>query len=449
MPQRKFVATQILVFDLELFIGVRFTAVPQTLLQDLPTCPPPDKMVVRMKKITTISVLLLIALCPDAQAHSKIERIWLTYRANTPSSIVVSWETETPENSTVRYRAGNDPEQRISVDGNATLHHVEIPIDKKDVVYHYSVHSGSMSSLVHTFKGLPTSEFRVAVAANWQRRPALDAILKDDIHLLLTAGDNINNTWQQGGAGTKECTTPYSDLIDAYPALFRSVPFMPVLGNHDKEFRPRGSTPPDTPVYDIEATAFRKFFELPDEEWKWHFDVPEFDIRFIALDLNHISDMGTTWQACHPFHRGSSQYEWYMSLMGSPKQRFIVTLYNEKNSSVRRQEDSSWQKMLENGTVCISGFGYFAEKAVRGDFVYYNTSLSGTGDKYPDPNSVLLLSEHNYILMTLEAKPSRMVVEMKDLTGKTLDKSVYLSVDSIVYKPKQLSNDGSKKWKTQ
>jgi len=353
---------------------------------------------------------------------SKIERIWLTYRNNTPRSIVVNWETKTPQNSTVRYHVGNDSEQTLSVEKKTTLHHVEIPIEKKNVVYHYSVHSGSMSSLVHTFKGIPTSQFRVAVVANWQRRPAINAILEDDPHLLLTAGDNINNTWQKGGVGNKECTTPYSDLIDAYPTLFRTVPFMPVLGNHDKEFRPRTNKPPDTPVYDIEATAFRKFFELPDEEWKWHFDVPEFDIRFIALDLNHISDMGTTLQACHPFHRDSSQYEWYKSLMDSSRQRFIITLYNEKNSSVRRQENFSWQKMLENGTICISGFGYFAEKAIRAGFVYYNTSLSGTGDKYPDPNSVLLLSKHNYILMTLETKPSRMVVEIKNLEGKTLDK---------------------------
>ena len=158
---------------------------------------------------------------------------------------------------------------------------------------------------------------------------------------------------------------------------------------------------------------------MPGEEWKWHFDVPEFDIRFIALDLNHISDMGTTWQACHPFHRGSSQYEWYKSLSESSEQRFIVTLYNEKNSSVR---DQSWREMLENGTICISGFGAFAEKAVRGDFVYYNTALNGTGSEYPDPSSVLLVSEDNYILIKLTKDPKRMIIEMKSLNGTVLDR---------------------------
>ena len=55
------------------------------------------------------------------------------------------------------------------------------------------------------------------------------------------------------------------------------------------------------PVYDVEATAFRKFFPLPDDGWKWRFDIPDFSVRFIALDLHHIQDMGTTWQTGHPF----------------------------------------------------------------------------------------------------------------------------------------------------
>jgi hypothetical protein len=88
------------------------------------------------------------------------------------------------------------------------------------------------------------------------------------------------------GEGVTDCTKPYSQLIAKYPALFRSTPFMPAPGNHDREIRPRGSNPPAEPVYDIDATAFRKFFELLDDEWNWHFDIPEFGVRFAALDLN-------------------------------------------------------------------------------------------------------------------------------------------------------------------
>src|SRR5690606_24530610 len=73
------------------------------------------------------------------------------------------------------------------------------------------------------------------------------------------------------------------------------------------------------PVYDIEATAFRRFFELPGEEQAWHFDVPAFGVRFIALDLHHLSDTGTTWQSSQAFQVGSPQYEWYRQLIGENK----------------------------------------------------------------------------------------------------------------------------------
>ena len=83
---------------------------------------------------------------------------------------------------------------------------------------------------------------------------------------------------------------------------------MPVLGNHDKQIRPRTDTPSKKPVYDIGASAFRRFFELPGDEWKWFFDVPDFSIRFTALDLHHISDFGSTWQSSHAFGRDSRQF---------------------------------------------------------------------------------------------------------------------------------------------
>ena len=101
---------------------------------------------------------------------------------------------------------------------------------------------------------------RVAIAADWQGLPDLSAIKQDDVHLLLTAGDNISSIHQLCGAGNKDCVKPYARLIDRYPELFRSVPFMPALGNHDKEMRSRGSKPPEQAVYDIDATAFPSIF---------------------------------------------------------------------------------------------------------------------------------------------------------------------------------------------
>ena len=359
-------------------------------------------------------------LLPCTSAFGQVERIWLTHQSNDPSKLVVNWMTKEPGSSMVQYGKTDQYAQEVIIDGNTSLHHVEIPLSERDTVYHYRVSTGNQTSSDATFKAYPHDLLRVAVAADWQGTPDLSAIMKDDVHLLLTAGDNISSIHQRCGAGNEDCIKPYAELIDQYPDLFRSTPFMPVLGNHDKEIRPRGNKPPEEPVYDIDATAFRRFFELPDDEWKWRFDVPGFDLRFVALDLNHISDFGTTWQACHSFDKDSEQFEWYRRLMEGNSRRFVVTLYNERNAIIRTKEDAAWHDMFRKGTVAITGFGYYAERAEVDGFTYYNTAL-GKGDRYPDPHSKFLVSEASYILLTFTKKPPKMVVEIKGLDGSVLD----------------------------
>jgi hypothetical protein len=359
----------------------------------------------------------------EPEKTQQITRIWLIHKTNDPSKIVINWMTAEPGDSVVRYGQTSEYGETVRIDESTTLHHVEIPLSERDTTYHYSVSTGVQRSPDATFKAYPTDVLRVAVVADWQGKPALSAIVKDDVHLLLSAGDNIASLWQTCGEGQKECVKPYAALIDAYPELFRSTPFMPVLGNHDREIRPRGSKPPVEPVYDVDATAFRRFFELPDDEWKWYFDLPEFDLRFVALDFNHISDLGTTWQTCHAFDENSEQFHWYGKLMEKPP-GFVVTLYNERNASIRNQAQKQWHELFRKGTCCITGFGYFAERAEVNGFSYYNTSLSGKGDQYPDPQSKFLAGEDSYILLTVERR-GKMTVEIKSLEGKVLDRREY------------------------
>ncbi len=363
--------------------------------------------------------ILIVPPCATAQ----VDRVWLTHKSNATERIVINWESATPGDSVVRYGATEKLGNEVRVDENVTLHHVEIPLRDEVSVYHYRVSTGDYQSPDYTFRAYPKDELRVAVVANWHAKPKLDAIRGDDVHLLLTAGDNISDLHSQCGKGVKDCVKPYSKLIDAYPEIFRSTPFLAVLGNHDREIRPRGDKPPAEPVYDVDATAFRRFFALPDDGWKWHFDVPEFDVRFIALDLNHIQDQGTTWRTCHPFQKGSEQFEWYRSLMAGKDRGFVITLHNEKSDKMRRQESGEWHRLFRQGTAVITGFGYFAERAEQDGLPYFNTSLSGKGDKYPDAQSKFLESQDNYILMTFSRNAAAMRVELKNLDGKVLERT--------------------------
>lgn len=372
---------------------------------------------------TACPTVVLLFLLLGSSAFAQVERVWLTHRTHDPSKLVVSWTTTQPGDSVVHFGTTTDYGHQVRVEGDRTLHHVEIPLSESDTTYHYAVSSGEQRSEDAAFKAYPTDVLRVAIVADWQGRPDLSAIQKDDPHLLLTAGDNISNLWQTCGTGKKDCIQPYAGLIDAYPKLFRSAPFMPVLGNHDREIRPRGNRPPAEAVYDVDATAFRRFFELPDDEWKWHFEVPNFGVRFVALDLNHISDFGTTWQTCHAFDEDSEQFRWYEERMQKPSD-FVVTLYNERNASIRNQAKGRWHDLFRRGTCCVTGFGYFAERAEVDHFPYYNTSLNGRGDQYPDPQSKFLAGEDTYILLTLQRR-GPMTVDIKSLKHQLLDRQQY------------------------
>ena len=173
---------------------------------------------------TLMFVSLLSLLC--STVFAQVERVWLTHGSNDPGKITVNWTTKQPGESLVRYGLTDQYDSEVRSAGNRSLHHVEIPIPRRGATYHYAVSSGDQTSADATFKAYPVDTLRVAVVADWQAKPKLDAVIKDDVHLLLTAGDNIGNIHPLCGVGNKACIKPYAQLIDRYPALFRSTPGM-------------------------------------------------------------------------------------------------------------------------------------------------------------------------------------------------------------------------------
>ncbi len=271
------------------------------------------------------ALLLFFFFAQITAPAAEIDRLWLTHQTTTPEKIVINWETAEAADSIVEFGATPALGERVFREEKVKLHHVEIPLRKNGEDCHYRVRSGAAASAVHTFKNYPTVELRVAVVADtgFAKQPWAGAIARENPHLLLSAGDHIPSL-HRGKPVAPDDTSAFSQFVASAPALFRSTPWLPALGNHDREIRPRGPKPPPEPVYDVEATAFREFFALPGEEWHWHFDVPEFGVRFFALDLSHLSDMGTTWQTCHPYDRDSAQYTWYRGLMAASPQPFVV-----------------------------------------------------------------------------------------------------------------------------
>ena len=375
--------------------------------------------VVHVFKAILASMLgMLMANVPTVQGRCEVTAVWMGHTRPLPDELTLSWTTENPEPSRVAYQDGT-AWREIQDPQPTTWHRLPVPLPDPTRPCPMRILSGSATMEV-VFPGYPADGLRIAVVANWQNRPKLQAILADKPHLLLTAGDHVNNLHSVCGAGHADCVEPFLQLIRQYPELFRRVPVLPVLGNHDREIRPRTTRPPEKPVYDIEARAFRRVFALPDAGWCWHFVLPQSGLCVVGLDLNHISDRGTTWQSCHDFGPDSEQFQWYKKIVAENTMPFLITLHNERNVAVRSQHGGIWEQLFRRNTAIISGFGHFGECALKDDVAYFNTSLQGKGDRYPDPASEFLASEHNYLLITINRKPFSMQIQLKSLQGETL-----------------------------
>lgn len=371
-----------------------------------------------MRRFWISSFLSLIS---SLQA-APVERIWLSHEEATPSSLTVSWETPQPSAAVIAYGGTPNLGEVIRGEGLAMRHQVKIPFPPGEGDWHFRIGEGDDASPVQAVKRYPSEGLRLAVIADWGFAPGRDlsAVVKDDPHLILTGGDNVPSLYQPG----KEGTRAFAALVEAHPEIFRRFPFMPILGNHDREITPRGPEPPDHAVYDIEAKAYREFFALPGEEWCWTLDLPAVDLSLIALDLNHIQDHGTTWQTCHAWQVDSPQYRWYAETMAAKKSGFVLTLMNEKQTQLAGLAKGAWHEHFRKGSALITGFGYFAERAeLAGGLPYFNTCLKGDGDLYQDPESRFHARVDNYLLITAGAGAPTMKIEIKSLAGEVLDTS--------------------------
>jgi len=373
---------------------------------------------------TTLSAALALftAHAPPLHAAVPIERIWLTHASNDVARITINWETDKPAPSLVEHGSTEALGRTVTASELVTLHRVAIPLDPAAATHHYRVRSGDEASKTHSFKGYVGEELRVGVFANrgYARDRDLTALVKDDLHLLLTAGDNVPSLHEKGLEGARV----FSALIDSRRDLFNCTPFMPILGNHDREIAPRGPKPPEHAVYDVEATAYRTFFPLPDEGWKWRFDIAAFGARFLALDASHTQDHASTWRTNHPIARDSEQYQWFAREAARNDAPFVITLNNEKNSVMRGYEGGAWMPLFRQTSAVITGFGYFGERSEVDGFPYFNTCLKGDGDLYKDPKSAFVTREDNYLLLTFTRGASTMKVQFKNLRGEVLDTRV-------------------------
>lgn len=373
---------------------------------------------------------LIVGTCGLALAvQAQVEAVWLTHRSATPERTVVNWASVQPGPSRVFYGADAACGTEAHAADTGTLHHVEVATPQPGAVIFYRVETDAQKSETHSFRTCPADGVRVAVVGDWgyANKPDLTALKADHPHMLMTAGDNVASIVNPKQPGDKMCVLPFLGMLKSEAGLFASTPFMPALGNHDRQVGPRVNKRPGagSDVYDIDAAAYLSVFALPAPGWRWAFTIPQADATFFALDMEHLSDFGTTFQTGHDFHRGSDQFQWYDAQTAAATSGFVVTLLNEQ-SRCRSLEQGAWHAMFSRGTMAITGFGYFAERAVESNgFPYYNTCVAKPGDVYRDPKAVVCEPASSYMLLTFDKAKGEMAAELKRLDGSVIDRQVF------------------------
>ncbi len=398
----------------------------------------------------------VFAAAPDSQTdptrswnkfeNSKIEAVWLTYSKNEPKVLTINWAA--PDSKTAEVEIMDSPDhqdrkltaQKSGIQaGQFFLYRVDIPCPvSSGFSYRIKTDQGITASL--RFKGFPTDKpVRVGLFGDWGyftgKSDSLQSLIDQDLHLLVTLGDNVPRLWTESvqGEAAEKNTAPFLDRMRSLPELLTAVPILPILGNHDREIRPRsnrrvltpGQPRPNDCTYDLDAAAFRSFFPLPDDGWKWTFTIPEVRLRLVALDMSHLSDQGTTYQTCHSCDRNSDQFQWFNKIATHASEDYLITIYNASNKFVRDWDNGCWHHafLKANPTFCATGFGYYAEQSENPQGqIFFNSSLAVNGAKYPDSGSKYLQIEGSFLLLTFN-KNLPLKVEFRKISDGSVMKS--------------------------
>ncbi len=214
----------------------------------------------------------------------------------TPSSIIVSWETNSGTESTLEWGTTNALGNVLSgtsfnaTDGVSRMHEVELSSLSAATKYYYRVQTGTAVSAVYNFKTPPSPEsntsFTFAAMSDMQNDAAnpnkyyeichdgildyynahFSGDLSDNLAMLLITGDLVDSgttysQWEQ------TYFTPSHDLL-------QYVPNYPVLGNHENN-----------------SPNYFNYFHLPSNgpsgyiEHAWYKDYS--NVRFIGMDTNY------------------------------------------------------------------------------------------------------------------------------------------------------------------
>lgn len=226
---------------------------------------------------------------------------YLSWRGQTSSSMVVSWETGPSCLGVVTYGTGRLADRYAVGASRSRLHRIELDELLPDTAYTYQVHDcAGRSSPRFTFRTGPDRERPItfAVASDMQdnglesqRWGEVARELAEhhrEVELLLIPGD-----------------MPADDepgfwwiFFDRGRALFAETPIVPVIGNHDT---PGRASSPD-------ASSFERYFATPELSG---------EPSVYALDYGPARFLALSSERPEELDEGGPQYEWLRATLAS------------------------------------------------------------------------------------------------------------------------------------
>ena len=389
--------------------------------------------------------LLCMLHAQEEKPKPGIDCVWLTHSEPTADSVTICWMSPEAGESRLKIALEGEPEKEIFVEGKRTLHQVKVPITLGTKRYQYQVFTGDKSSVPRRFKQYPDlrepgAELRVIIIGNrgyWKPKDrSFKPVYALDAHLGLSVGDNVPLLYDDEHVGEDAIhnLARYVKLIRSQMTWFATTPFLPVMGNHDHQIRDRKAVemrplteeekknPVTVSAYDVQGRAFCEFFPLPDNRWTWHWNVPNSNVQFIGLDLNHDRDYGTTYGSCHAYHPESEQYKWFAKTIADTPEKIRVALHNSAHSVGTHNDNALW-KLFNQCMVIFSGNSYIAARdRMKAGNLCYTTSLRGLATaKFRQGETYYSEGIDNFTLLTITA--NKMRIELRKLDdGSVLDK---------------------------
>ena len=332
----------------------------------------------------------------------------------TPRSAVVCWATLSGESKVV------GPDGKSQVLRHYDHHEIELAGLKPDTTYTYDVLGTGAPEGKGSFTSFPggAEPFRFTVVGDTRSNHEVHAkiverMMADKPRLVKNSGDLISD-----GRNIAH----WEKFFEINRELMRSIPYYPVLGNHEKN-----------------GQLYFDFFHLPEGERYYMFTVG--DALFLMLDLDgpylptptfmDREEREAWWrkQSGDYFERQKAWVRNRLELTRGAGFVFVVfhlPLYSSKASRLEgtKERRAFWGDLFERYKVqvVLSGHDHHYHRAVHGGTHYVTTAGGGAGlydNDAPQPESVKWKKAHHYVVVDVRTDDA--VLKAVEMDGSVIE----------------------------